>query len=248
MPRSARKKTDSGTYHVIVRGNGKMALFEEDADNLFFLDKLRKYREECGIMCLAYVLMDNHVHLLLKDPNDVIEHFMKKLCVSYAQHFNLKYARSGHVFQDRFKSENVDTDEYLLTVYRYILKNPEKAGIGPYDSYRWSSWKEYDDRENYPDLNILREMIGSTARFRNFMKDGDGDFCMEFGSRGIDDRTAGQMIAVLAKVDDPHAIAEMSKDQRNMVLTELKRSGFTVRQLERLTGISRGIVQRAKSE
>ena len=107
--------------HIIVRGIGKQILFEDDSDRRTYLSFLKKYRGETEITIFAYCLMENHVHLLIQDRNGAAPLFMKKMGVSYAQYYNRKYDRIGHLFQDRYKSERIEDDAYLLTVFRYIL-------------------------------------------------------------------------------------------------------------------------------
>ena len=88
--------------------------------------------------------MSNHIHLLVQEREENISDAMKRVGVIYAQYFNKKYQRSGHLFQDRFRSEPVESAEYFLTLLRYIHQNPLKAGlVEKVDDYKWSSWKEY---------------------------------------------------------------------------------------------------------
>ena len=90
--------------------------------------------------------MTNHVHLLLRELDEGLMPPIKSVSIAYAQYFNLKYERSGHLFQDRFKSEPVNDMGYFVTLLRYIHQNPIAAGIASsVDTYTWSSWCEYDD-------------------------------------------------------------------------------------------------------
>ena len=91
MPRQARKQSNSGYLHVIVRGNGKQILFEEDEDYAKYLRLLKKYSADAGISVCAYCLLDNHAHMLLKDTENEVSLMMKKIGVAYAQFFNAKY-------------------------------------------------------------------------------------------------------------------------------------------------------------
>jgi REP element-mobilizing transposase RayT len=85
--------------------------------------------------------MDNHVHLLINEGDDEIGKIMKRINISYSYYFNKKYGRIGHLFQDRFKSEGIDSDAYLLSVVRYIHNNPVKAGlVKNIEEYKWSSY------------------------------------------------------------------------------------------------------------
>jgi len=114
--------SETGVYHVMLRGNERKDIFIDDEDKVRFLDMLYAKRERESYYLYSYCLMDNHVHLVLKEANDSISRIMRRITTSYAGYFNRKYKRSGHLFQDRYKSENVESDSYLLTVIRYIRK------------------------------------------------------------------------------------------------------------------------------
>lgn len=129
MPRLTRKqsKTVTRTYHILIRGINKQDIFEDDQDRSKFLRELNLSKQEYTYSICTYVLMRNHVHLVIYDEKDKISEIIHKLCTKYAIYFNKKYNRVGHVFQNRFKSIGVDTEEYLKNLVRYIHKNPQKA-------------------------------------------------------------------------------------------------------------------------
>ncbi|WP_308160333.1 transposase [Bacillus sp. ISL-77] len=129
MPRRARVKSGSGIYHIMLRGANRQEIFHDDADCLNFLDLLHKYKLKTKVKIYGWCLMSNHIHLLLREGNEDISTTMKRIGVSFVMYYNWKYGTSGHLFQDRFKSENVENDQYLLTVVRYIHQNPLKARI-----------------------------------------------------------------------------------------------------------------------
>ena len=141
MPRQARKLSESGIYHAMLRGINQQNIFDEEADYHVFLQALHEAKDFCNIELYAYCLMGNHVHLLLRTRDNDLETFFKKLAGKYVYWYNVKYQRVGHLFQDRFKSEPVESDSYFLTVLRYIHQNPVKAGLCkkieqyPYSSY-----------------------------------------------------------------------------------------------------------------
>ncbi len=113
---------------------------------------------------------------------------MKKLGVSYSGYFNHKYDRCGHLFQDRYKSEIIYSEIYLLTVFRYILKNPLKAGICPAGDYPWSSYQLYEAKDSFVDCSLIRNMIGDSTQFRTFMADGNDEECMDFIGENDDEK------------------------------------------------------------
>ena len=144
MPRQIREKGEFGIYHIIQRGNERKNLFNGDDDKTRFLDTLQKMKKKYNFKIYAYCLMDNHVHLIIDDNGNDISKIIKSINISYAYYFNKIYRRCGHLFQDRFKSELIDNNSYLLEVSRYIHNNPVKAGMVKEPSdYKWSSYNIY---------------------------------------------------------------------------------------------------------
>ena len=128
MARQARQQSQSGIYHLILRGINKQVIFEDHEDRGKFLWCLRYYKESGQYQVYGYCLMSNHIHLLIKEGQEPIATTMKRIGVSYVSWFNRKYERCGHLFQDRFRSRPVESDEYFLTVLRYIHQNPVQSG------------------------------------------------------------------------------------------------------------------------
>ena len=124
MPRQARRKSKTGIYHVIMRGINRQSIFEDDEDYERFIETLKKYKETSEYKIYAFCLMRNHFHLLMKTEKEDLDLVIKRIAGSYVYWYNLKYHRSGHLFQDRYKSEAVEDDPYFLTVLRYIHHNP----------------------------------------------------------------------------------------------------------------------------
>lgn len=138
MPRRARVKSSTGIYHIMLRGIDKRDIFLEDEDKVKFSENVRKAKEIGQFEIYGYCLMDNHVHLLLKE-NEEIGTSIKRITVGYVGWHNKKYDRVGHLFQNRYLSESVTTEEYLLIVLRYIHQNPVKAKlVSNISEYRWS--------------------------------------------------------------------------------------------------------------
>lgn len=144
MARKPRIQYEGAFYHLIVRGNQRQDIFLDDNDRLTYLEKLKIYKQRCDFELYAYVLMDNHVHLLMETPKAPVSRIMQMLNFTYTQYFNKKYGKVGHRFQGRYKSYLCDKDAYLLALIRYIHMNPVRAGIVKnIDAYRWSSHKDY---------------------------------------------------------------------------------------------------------
>lgn len=142
MPRRARLCIEGFPLHIIQRGNNKSACFFSDADRILYLDLLREISMRHGCAVHAYVLMTNHVHLLLTPHEKVSASLlMKNLGQRFVQFINRKHVRTGSLWEGRFRSSVVDSATYLLTCQRYIESNPVRAAMvgGPAD-YPWSSY------------------------------------------------------------------------------------------------------------
>jgi len=127
MPRYARKKSDIGIFHIMLRGINKQTIFEDDEDRRRFMETIERFKAVSKYEIYGYCLMSNHVHLLLKETEEAISTAIKRICSSYVYWYNWKYERCGHLFQERYKSEIVENDAHVLTVLRYIHQNPVKA-------------------------------------------------------------------------------------------------------------------------
>jgi putative transposase len=142
MPRGARLDIPGLLQHVIVRGIEKRDIFLENKDREFFLERFSILLREMETDCLAWSLMPNHMHLLLRPRGEKLANLMRRLLTSYAVHFNLRYGRAGHLFQNRYKSIVCEEEPYLLELIRYIHLNPLRAGlvqdIEGLDHYPWS--------------------------------------------------------------------------------------------------------------
>lgn len=251
MSRKPRKFTSSGCYHVMIRGIGNQIIFEDDADRLKFLNLLKKYCTQLSVKIYAFCLMENHVHLLLKDK-DNISLFMQKLEISYAYYFNLKYRRIGPLFNGRFLSEIIQDDEYLLTAFRYIIKNPEKAGICRYQDYRWSSINEYFENEKFlfkvTDTSLIRAMLNNEKLFVEFMNNSNNEQSfIDIKKKvfvGIDEEKARNFIKKRFKIESCVLIRSFERKKREKAIKIMKETGLSIRQIERLSGISHGVIQR----
>ena len=245
MPRQARRLSESGYLHLIMRGIGRQVIFEEREDYLRFLSTLVRFCEETEIKVIAWCLMENHVHLLVRDGQGRTPLMMKKLGVSYSHYFNKKYERCGHLFQDRYLSEAVDDDAYLLTAFRYILNNPKKAGICEAKDYEWSSYGQYERHAPFMELSLVRELIGDGACYAEYIGQANDDDCLEYDGPKRDDEWAKRVIEECLDGKNGIALQTLDRQSRNEALRQLKARGLTVRQIERLTGINRGVVQKS---
>lgn len=129
--------------HVIQRGNNREACFFSDEDYLFYLECLKDACQRYRVSCHAYALMTNHSHLLLSPENEEgISKVMQSLGRLYVQYINKRYKRFGTLWESRHKSSLVDSENYLLSCYRYIELNPVRANmVSQPEHYRWSSYR-----------------------------------------------------------------------------------------------------------
>ncbi len=143
MPRRPRLELPGTPLHIIQRGNNRQACFFADEDYRFYLDWLSEYTDREGCCIHAYVLMTNHVHLLLSTERlGAAGRMMKSLGQRYVQYVNRQYRRSGTLWEGRYRSCLVQEDDYLLSCYRYIEMNPVRAGMVEHPAdYRWSSYR-----------------------------------------------------------------------------------------------------------
>ena len=189
--------------------------------------------------------MDNHVHLLAYYENNTLACFMKKMGVAYSNYFNKKYDRTGHLFQDRFKSELIYNENHLLIVTRYILNNPVKAGICNMDEFQWSSYHLDWSQNDFVDASFAIELCGGIENYLVFLSEKNNDECMEYTSKARDDVWAkGVMLSVL-DIKSGNELRNLDKIARDEALAKLKNNGISITQISRLTGIGRNIVQRA---
>lgn len=142
MPRKARLDAPGALHHIMVRGINKSAIFSDDQDRRKFLERLGENVTAAGAVVYAWVLMTNHVHMLFKSGKQGISAVMRKQLTWYAQYYNRRHRRTGHLFENRYKSILCDEDNYLLALIRYIHLNPVRAGIvttmQELDRYPWS--------------------------------------------------------------------------------------------------------------
>ncbi|MCM2264390.1 MAG: transposase [Desulfuromonadales bacterium] len=172
MPRQARIAVAAQVYHVISRGNNRERIFWDDEDFAAYLELCRRYKERDGFRLYHWVLMPNHVHLLL-EPGDggSLSRTMQGLQLAYTLRTHKKYRGVGHLWQDRFKSFIVERDAYLLECGRYIERNPLRYGLvtDPAD-YPWSSYGAYatGTRDSITDIHAIYATFGSNPEQQRF--------------------------------------------------------------------------------
>lgn len=248
MPRHARTLSSTGIYHVMLRGIDRQRIFEDVEDNEKFLAILKDCKAIGGFGLYAYCLMGNHLHLLIKVGKEPLEQVFRRIGSRYVYWYNAKYSRAGHLFQDRYKSEAVENDGYFLTTVRYIHQNPVKAGLvkSPGD-YPYSSYCSYVGKapRGIVDTGFVMRML-SRLEFIMYHEQNSGDACLEVSEQPIrlTDEQAMQKIAEITKCQSTAELQQLDTGIKNEYISMLRASGLSVRQISRLIGASKGIVER----
>lgn len=245
-------RTVTGFYHVCARGTGKQLIFETDDDRWEFLELMRECCREAGVTVIAWCLMGNHVHLVLADYEDAMSAAMHRLLLTYARRFNKRTGRTGHLFQNRFDRRSLDTDRYLMAAIRYVHANPQEAGIALIERYPWSSFAEYlrayndDVAKSFSDPSCVLELFGSAKGFLDYslsIPDGADPVIhdmeeTEWERHAYADKMAKRLGVLL------NELKTVAPSQRDGIIFALHDGGYTVREIERYTGISKSTVSR----
>jgi REP element-mobilizing transposase RayT len=264
MPRISRQLSKTNVYHVVVRGNQRSRIFLDDEDREKYIDIICKINKEKAFFVYAYCLMDNHAHLLINEGRDQITKIMQRIGVSYAYYFNKKYDRVGHLFQDRFRSQAIESEKYLLAALRYIHNNPVKAHMVESPAqFPWSSYNAYIDKQNYHVVdretvlfmfsNDEEQAVRIFVEFSNKLEDDEFlDIHEEPGTNKIilNETDARLYIAeFMTKQNLTGVLIDLMerKELRNELIQNLKAcSTLSIREIAEVLGIDRNVVQRVK--
>ncbi len=250
LPRNA---LTSEFVHVTARGIGRRMIFEDDADRRRFLHTLRRKLEGAPAAVLAWCLMGNHIHLLIKAGHQELSTLMQRTCISYAQSFNGRHGHVGKVFQNRFSTTPITTEEHLIDAIRYIHFNALDAGFAHPRDYPWSSYRELAgegscwEGAGLCSGKLTLSLFGSKDAFirsHEAKRETIGTAWITHRPR-MDDVEAANIARRQCGENFPDKLASMEKRERDRELRMLKELGLSIRQIERLTGIGRGIIAKA---
>ena len=231
----------------MLRGINQQQIFEDSEDYDKFLHTLKECKEICEYKLYAYCLMGNHIHLLMREGHEPLEQVFKRICGRFVYWYNIKYRRVGHLFQDRFKSEPVDTEQYFFTVLRYIHQNPTKAGLCKrIDEYAYSSYLEYIDKGDLVDTDYVLQQA-TLDEFIGLNNENVDASCLDISEKVIwrvTDEQAKALIKRIAKCENVSDFKSLDLITRNACLQKLREEGISIRQLSRLTGISYSVVRK----
>ena len=158
MPRTAREIAGGICYHVINRGNAKACVYHSDRDYESFVVLMERACNRTPMRVLAYCLMPNHFHFVLWPHGDAdLSRWMHWLLTTHVRHHHVRYETTGRVWQDRFKAFPIQQDEHLLTVLRYVERNPLRAGlVMRAEDWSWSSLKQTGTASHFVNAGPLR--------------------------------------------------------------------------------------------
>ena len=170
MPRQSRIDKPVALHHIICRGIEQRDIFKDDKDRDNFVKRLGSILSETRTPCYAWALIPNHFHLLLRTGKVPVSTVMRRLLTGYAVSFNRRYKRSGHLFQNRYKSILCQEDKYLMELVRYIHLNPLRARIVPEMRLKKSDWQDVEKvigmfgKRRYRALKKYEQFIGNVQK------------------------------------------------------------------------------------
>ncbi len=247
MPRSSRKKSRTGTYHIMLRAVNQQQIFEDNEDRQRFLKILKDCKVISEFKLYAYCLMGNHIHLLIQEVAEPIDQIMKRIETRFVYWYNIKYQRRGHLFQDRYKSEAVEDDSYFLSVIRYIHQNPVKAGIcKTVSDYEYSSFNEFYKKSDLIDSDQVFSLL-TEKDFAEYNNEINNDKCLEAidsFTKKVTDEQAQQIIEMYSKCKNVAEFQKLDVKNRDKCLKIFREKGLSIRQVSRLTGVSFNIARK----
>ena len=205
-------------YHVIARGNERRNVFRDDVDRRSYLERLAQYRARFGFRLYAYCLMPNHIHLSIETGDVRLSRVMLALQGSYAQAFNRRHGRVGHLFQGRYKAFLVQRDPYLLALIRYIHENPVAAAIAPRTwMYRWSSDRSYRSLDAPPWLDVEQVLALFSANRRRAVQ----QYRAFMARREVAHYDNAPLLGAIVKGDPGFAVQVLRREAQAMPLRGL---------------------------
>lgn len=247
MPRQARKFSATGFYHIVCAGAERQNLFHDDEDYQCMLLNLYRLKMDMKFELHAYSLMPNRMHLLIKEKKtEDISLIMKRLMTRFAIFYNRKYQRNGSIMTNRYKSEPVSLDTQYMAILQYVHQSPLKARlVNKMDDYQYCSYQEYVHGGDLAETAFSIALVGQREWNRLHSAAAlEATTALDVSGRYLlDDAEIRRKIVHCSGGHAPEEIREWPKDERNALLKLLReQEKLSIRQIERVTGISRGII------
>jgi REP element-mobilizing transposase RayT len=246
MPRNSRKSTDGKYFHVMVQAIAKENIFSDNNKKGYYLTSIKKAREKhSGVFVLAFCIMSNHAHLLLSAENiSCVSDFMSIANADYARYYNNETNRVGYVFRDRFKSEIIDNEKYLINCMAYIHNNPVKAEmVQRAEDYDYSSYRNYLTRHGIVDFKEAEKYYDTTpSNIKAIMEEKSHSSWLEH-----DDNNYENYETVLEELMKKYKIlkGEIELDLAAKIAKELKiRTNLSYRKIADILGLARENLRR----
>ena len=247
MARQKRVKSETGIYHVMLRGINKQQVFFDEDDYYLFINTLSKVKTISGFNLYAYCIMNNHIHLLIQEGEEPLAKIFMRIGDSFIYRYNRKYDRIGGVFQGRFKSIPVNDDEYFISVLRYIHQNPVNAGIvRECSEYKFSSYNEYFKNNSFVNTGFALELIGINEFIRIHSEPGS-TMHMDIDGEPNGKLTDDEMFELFAQethCKTPEEFQQLPKDMQLAYVGLLKTKGIPIRKICTLTNMTYRSVQK----
>lgn len=257
MPRTIRRFGIKRINHIVIRGVNKQDIFLDNQDKSKFIKEILNTKEKYHYELYAFVIMPNHVHMLIYDKEFNLSVIMNSLQTRYVSYFNKKYERVGHLFQDRYFNKMIEDDNYLKSTIRYIHKNPEKAFLAKQENYEWSSYKQYMNNDNSivnidTFLKILDENKEiALKKFKEYHKQNEENKLSDGIEYELQTKlTDEQLIEALKEKLEINNIQNIQQYSNKKIIELLKEivniPYISINQLSRVTGINRKLLGKAK--
>ena len=242
MARTARQNLEGNYFHIMVQGIAKECIFSEDKAKGYYLSCLQKTKSKKDVCILAFCVLDNHAHLLLSAENiSVIAEYMRIVNSEYARYYNETNNRVGYVFRDRFRSEVIQNEQYLLNCFAYIHNNPVKAGIiADASEYGYSSYSNYLSRSGIVDFQEAEKFFDiNPSNIQALMVDKEKVDWLEYDDKILENKNKvyDELIVKYGLTN-----VRLSEDDELLIKTAkevMDRCGISIRKIASLLEVSR---------
>ncbi|MPW27344.1 hypothetical protein GC105_16385 [Alkalibaculum sp. M08DMB] len=244
MPRQAQKESKTGYYHIMTRGINKEYIFNDKFQRDMILKIIKEKIQEEPFKVVAYCVMSNHLHIIIHTDKQSLIDVMKKINITYAMSYNRKERRVGALFQERYKSENITDEKYLVGAIRYVHNNPVKAGMVPrVQDYSWSSMAEYLEGNNFlvdeEEKELILDRFNSADEFRKFHDIEDQREYLELREE-LEEKKEKRAIEIIEAYFIEKGIHDKRqlKDKEELISRLLKQSKLSYRKIAQITETS----------